>query len=130
MSPSEQPRPVRSLSVLHAERRTQRAGHERVSVEGVLLRLPQRNLSQRTVPATPIRSRWLMLVRSVSKVEMLFSNMLFAFVCWISAEFLAGCAHYAQGMLFIPENMHDAADDPTEPGRSDGTARIHASRRE
>jgi hypothetical protein len=130
MSPSEQPRRVRSLSVLHAERRTQYAGDRRVGAEGVVLRLPQRNLSQRTVPATPIRSRWLMLVGFVSKAEMLFSDMLFAFVCWISAEFLAGCAHYAQGMLFIPEGLHDAADDPVEPRRPTGTAGIHASRRE
>jgi hypothetical protein len=130
MSPSEQPRRVRSLSVLHAERRAQRAGHQQVSAEGVLLRLPQRNFSQRIVPATPIRLRWLMLVRFVSKAEMLFSDMLFAFVCWISAEFLAGCAHYAQGMLFIPEGLHDAADDPAEPGRPAGRTGIHASRRE
>jgi hypothetical protein len=131
MSPSEQPRRPRSLSVLHTERRTQRAGHERVSVEGVLLRLPQRNPSQQILPATPIRSRWLMLVGFVLKVEMLFSDMLFAAVCWISAEFLAGCAHYAQGMLFIPDSMFDARNvlEPTESGRPTDTAGIHASHR-
>src|SRR5262249_31653581 len=100
MSPSEPPRHARSPSGLHIERRTQSAGREPVNVEGVLLRLPQRNPSQRVRPIGPVRSRWLMLVRLASTVEMLFSDMLFAFLCWISAEFLAGCALYARGMLF------------------------------
>jgi hypothetical protein len=135
MSPSEQPRHARSVSVLYTERRTQCTGPEWVGLEGVLLRLPQRNSSQRFLPATPIRSRWRMLVRFVSKVETLFSNMLFAVVCWISAEFLAGCAQYAQGMLFIPDSMFDARDvveptEPTELARPAGKATIYAFRRE
>jgi hypothetical protein len=132
MSPSEPPRRVRSLSFLRSERRTQCVDHERVSLEGVLLRLPQRSPSQQISPVTPIRSRWLMLVGFVSKVEMLFSDMLFAALCWISAEFVAGCALYARGMLFIPESMVDAADavEPTEPARPAEEATIHAFRRE
>jgi hypothetical protein len=105
MSLSEQPRRhARSSATLQIVGGTQYDGCEEISAE--------RALQQERSP----------------KAEA-FPDVLFAVLSWIAAEFLAACAHYAQGMLLIPASIHEAVDvvEPAEPGHPAGTVTDRAS---
>jgi hypothetical protein len=112
MSISRQPHHTQSRSTLHVVGGTQYAGCERINVERALSRSPQQDPS--------------------SKSEASFSEVVFAVMGWITAEFLAGCAHYAQGMFLISAVIHNAVDlvEPAGPTQPAGTVINLAPHRE
>ncbi len=64
------------------------------------LRSPQQDPARQIVPAALFRATWQGSVRFISTAGKSFSDVLFVVLCWITAEFLAGCAHYAQWTFF------------------------------
>lgn len=99
---SRQKHHTRSRSILRVVAGTQYAGGERISAEHALPRSPKQDPS--------------------SETEALFSEALFAVMGWITAEFLTGCAQYAQGMFLMSSVIHNAVDivEPAEPARPAG----------
>jgi hypothetical protein len=118
MSFSEQLRYLRSPSTLRAAgRRTQYARYRQIDAKHVVpLRSLQQDPSQQSRPTRLSRSAGQAFVRFASKVLMLVSDILFALLCWITAQFLAGCADYA--MSFGPVS----ADTPADVARPDEPA--------
>jgi hypothetical protein len=112
MSISRQRHHTRSRSILRVVGGTQYAGGERINAERALSCSPQQ--------------------RPPSTTEAAFSETLFAVMGWITAEFLAGCAQYAQGMFLISSAIHNAVDivEPAEPAQPAGMAIDRAPRRE
>jgi hypothetical protein len=102
MSISRQRHHTRSRPILRVVGGTQYAGCERINAERALSYSPQQDPS--------------------SETEAAFSETLFAVMGWITAEFLAGCAQYAQGMFLVSAAIHNAIDiaEPAEPAQPAG----------
>lgn len=124
-------RNLRSPSTLRAARRSrQHARSGQIDAERVvLLWSPRQDASRRSLPAALPRSAWQASVRSASTALLLFLDILSALLCWITAQFLAGCADYAQAMSFVPVTVDKAADaaEPSKPAQSADRATGRAS---
>ena len=115
----------RSPSTLHAARRTTqypRCG--RIYAERALSTSPQQRPFQWIWAAALYRLTLQIFARFAANAGTSFSGIMFALASWITAEFLAGCAAYAQGMSFIPATVHNSVDtvEPTAPGQPAGAA--------
>lgn len=116
----------RSPSTLRRARRSrQYARSGAIDAERVaLLRPPRHDLSRQNLRVSPRRPAWRGFVRSASTAVSSFPDILFAFLCWTTAQFMAGCAEYAQAMSLVPVIVDEAADgaEPSKPAQSaDGT---------
>jgi hypothetical protein len=104
---------------------------ERIDTDDVVLLWPPRqDPSQQNLPAAPPRSAWRAFVRSVSTALLSFSDILSALLCWITAQFLAGCADYAQAMSLVPVTVEEAVEiaEPSKPAPCADSATVRASR--
>jgi hypothetical protein len=126
---------LRHLRLPSTNRGARRGGphccSERVDTDRVvLLWSPRQDPSQQSPPTAPPRSAWRAFVRSVSTALLSFSDILSALLCWITAQFLAGCADYAQAMSLVPVTPDEAAEiaEPGKPAPCADSKRARASR--
>jgi uncharacterized protein YjiS (DUF1127 family) len=88
--------------------------------EHALGSLSQQKASWRAVPAAFFRIAAEIVSRLAIGGGATFSNCLFAILSWVAAEFIAGCAAYAQALHYTPiiVNGVDSSDAVPVPRRS------------
>lgn len=103
----------RSPSTSRADHRSrQQARSERIDAERVMLFWsPPRDASQQGLPAGRPPSAWQIFTRSAATALLSLSDIL----CWITVQYLAGCAAYAQATSLVPLTIDEA--DVTEPSK-------------